>query len=266
MDSFERAFCDTERAADSTLKSATDIAKLAKQLQKAAKGGNITAIKKTQGKLDAALRDLDQVVTNAVSSWPFQDEEEEQYLKSGYTAELRRAASEQGLEIQERDGRLISHPSIVRILPGERAVRIDRKKIATIRPSHLAGILIENQMKPSRYRAEPFLQALHGVYLELVREESPDRLMKSGPGRVVTLNRIYKLFTSLPGSSRGYTPTDFARDLYLLDTSGLTSLKSGATVSFPASTGTRSARGLFTFIGPDGRDVQYYGVRFTNGD
>ena len=205
-------------------------------------------------------------MTNAVSSWPFQDEEEEQYLKSGYTAELRRAASEQGLEIQERDGRLISHPSIVRILPGERAVRIDRKKIATIRPSHLAGILIENQMKPSRYRAEPFLQALHGVYLELVREESPDRLMKSGPGRVVTLNRIYKLFTSLPGSSRGYTPTDFARDLYLLDTSGLTSLKSGATVSFPASTGTRSARGLFTFIGPDGRDVQYYGVRFTNGD
>ena len=205
-------------------------------------------------------------MTNAVSSWPFQDEEEEQYLKSGYTAELRRAASEQGLEIQERDGRLISHPSIVRILPGERAVRIDRKKIATIRPSHLAGILIENQMKPSRYRAEPFLQALHGVYLELVREESPDRLMKSGPGRVVTLNRIYKLFTSLPGSSRGYTPTDFARDLYLLDTSGLTSLKSGATVSFPASTGTRSARGLFTFIGPDGRDVQYYGVRFTDGD
>ena len=60
MDSFERAFCDTERAADSTLKSATDVAKLAKQLQKAAKGGNITAIKKTQGKLDAALRDLDQ--------------------------------------------------------------------------------------------------------------------------------------------------------------------------------------------------------------
>ena len=73
--------------------------------------------------------------------------------------------------------------------------------------------------------------------------------MKSGPRARRDLNRIYKLFTSLPGSSRGYTPTDFARDLYLLDTSGLTSLKSGATVSFPASTGTRSARGLFTFIG-----------------
>ena len=135
MDGFERAFCDTESAADSILKSTTDMARLARQLQKAAKGGNITAIKKTQGQLDAALRVLDQVVTNAVRSWPFQDEEEEQYLKSGYTAELRRAASEQGLEIQERDGRLISHPSIVRILPGERAVRIDRKKIATIRPS-----------------------------------------------------------------------------------------------------------------------------------
>ena len=198
MDSFERAFCDTERAADSTLRSATEMAKLARQLQKAAKGGNIAVIKKTQDKLDAALRNLDQVVTNAVRCWPFQDEEEERYLKGGYTAELRRAASEMDLEIHERDGRLVSYPSIVRILPGERAVRIDTKKFVTIRPSHLAGILIENQKKPRRYRAEPFLRALYWVYSELVREESPDRLMKSGPGRVVTLDKIYKLFTSLP--------------------------------------------------------------------
>ena len=266
MDSFERAFCDIERAADSTLRSATEMAKLARQLQKAAKGGNIAAIKKTQDKLDFALRDLGQVVTNTVRCWPFQDEEEERYLKGGYTAELRRAASEMDLEIHERDGRLVSYPSIVRILPGERAVRIDTKKIVTIRPSHLAGILIENQKKPRRYRAEPFLRALYGVYSELVREESPDRLMKSGPGRVVTLDKIYKLFTSLPGSSRSYTPMDFARDLYLLDTSGLTKLKTGVTVSFPASTGTRGTRGLFTFVGPDGQDVQYYGVRFTEAD
>ena len=263
MSNFEQGFSDTERAADSTLKSATDIARLARQLQKAAKDGHIAAIKKAQNRLDAALGNLRQAVTNAVQAWPFEDGEEEQYLKDGYTAELRRVAFEQGLEIHERDGRLISYPSIVRILPGERAVRIDRKKVSTIRPSHLTGILLESQKKPSRYQARPFLQALYGVYLELVKEEFPDRLMKSGPGRVVRLDRIYKLFTSLPGSRRDYTPTDFARDLYLLDKSGLKEPEAMVAVSFHASTGTRGTQGVFTFVEPDGQVIQYYSIRFT---
>ncbi len=263
MDRLERAFRDTERVADATLKAATDLAKLAKQLQKAAKEGNITSIKRTQDRLNAQLGGLGKEVANAAGSWPFEDEEEEQYLKEGYASELRHAASEQGLEIHERDGRLISHPSIVRVLPGDRSVKIDRKKISTIRPSHLVGILIENQKKPAKYRSMPFLQALYRVYQELVTDESPDRLMKGGAGRVVRLDRVYKLFTSLPGSSRDYTPTDFARDIYLLETSGPAEPKAGVTASFPASTGTRGTRGVFAFIGPDGREVQYYSVRFT---
>jgi hypothetical protein len=266
VDSFERAFSNTERAAESTVKSATALVTLARQLQKAAKEGNITAIKRAQGRLDDALEVLRQTVGNALQSWPFQDGEEEQYLKSGYIDELRRTASEMGLTIRERDGRLISHPSVVRILPGDRAIRIDRKKISTIRPSFLVGILLQDQNKRSRFPAGRFLEALYGVYSELVKEDSADRLVDGVHGRVVQLSRIYKLFTSLPGSNRDYTPTDFARDLYLLETNGETKTKSGATVSFPASTGTRSAKGLFTFVGPNGQDVKYYGVRFAEGD
>ena len=266
MDSMEQAFGNAEEAAASALKSAADLAKLARQLQKAAKEGNIAAIKRAQGKLDAALGDLRQAVADVLQSWPFEEGEEEQYLKEGYAAELLRAAAEQDLEIHERDGQLISHPSIVRVLSRERAVRIDKKKVSAIRPHHLVGLLLQNQKKPIRHRPERFLESLYGVYSELVREEFPGGLVKSGPGRVVPLDRIYKLFTSLPGSGRDYTPTDFARDLYLLDTSGLTKTRKGATVSFPASTGTRGARGLFTFVGPDGRDVQYYGLRFAEAD
>ena len=262
MDNFEQGFRDAERAADSTLKSATDLVKLARQLQKAAKDGNIAAVKRTQSRLDDALGNLRQAVVNAVESWPFDDGEEEQYLKDSYTTELRRAASEQGLEIHERDGQLISYPSIVRILPGERAVRIDRKKVSTIRPSYLTGILLQNQEKPGRYPAGRFLEALYQVYSELAKEDSSDRLMKGSPGRVVPLARIYRLFTSMPGSGRDYTPMDFARDLYQLETSGVTKTKSGATVSFHAAAALRGTKGVFTFIGPKGQDVQYYGVRF----
>ncbi len=263
MDNFEQGFRDVERAADSTLEAAKALVSQAKQLQKAAKMGNIAAIERAQDRLDAASGNLRQAVLNAVQSWPFEAEEAEQYLKKGYAGELRSAAKQLGLDIYERDERLVSHPSIVRILPGEWAVRIDKKKVSTIRPSHLAGILLSNQEKPGRYPAGRFLEALYGVYSELVKEDYSDRLKKGGPGRVVPLARIYKLFISLPGSGRDYTPMDFARDLYQIETSGLTKTRAGATVSFPASAGVRNSRGVFPFVGPKGEYVQYYGIRFT---
>ena len=39
--------------------------------------------------------------------------------------------------------------------------------------------------------------------------------------------------------------------------------KSGARVSFPASTGTKGSSQLITFIGMDGAPVVYYGIAFT---
>ena len=266
MDSFELAFSETERAADSTLTSVADVAKLARLLQKAAKIGNITAIKRNQRNLEAALEVLTQTATNAVQSWPFEAGEEEQYLWNGYAAELRGAASELGLKIHERDGRMVSHPSIVRILPREWAVRIDKKKVSTIRPSHLAGILLQNQKKPSRFPAARFLEAVYRVYCDLAKVESSGRLMEGGPEPVVPLDRIYKMFTSLPGTSGDYTTMDFARHLYQLETSDLRETKSGAIVSFPASTATRSGKGVFSFVGPEGQEIQYYGVRFAEAD
>lgn len=264
MDRFEQGFSDTEKAADSTVKSATDLARLARQLQKAAREGNIAAIKRTQDRLGDALSDLRQATSNAVHSWPFKEEQEEQYLRESYAAELRSVARERGLDLYERDGQLISHPSVVRVQPRDRSIRIDKKKASTIRPSYLVDILLQNQKKPARYPAQRFLGALHAVYSELVKEDATsDRLVRGRQARVIPLARVYKLFTSLPGSSRDYAPTDFARDLYLLETSGVTETSSGATVSFHASTGTRSTRGTFTFVGPDGQDVRYYGIRFT---
>ena len=266
MDSFELAFSETERAADSTITSVADVARLARLLQKAAKIGNITAIKRNQRNLEAALEVLTQTATNAVQSWPFEAGEEEQYLRDGYAAELRSAASVRGLEIHERDGRMVSHPSIVRILPGERAVRIDKKKVSTIRPSHLTGILLLNQKKSSGYPVGSFLESLYKVYLELLIEEPSDRLVKGGPARVVPLARVYKMFTSRPRSGLEYTSIDFARDIYQLETSENTKTKSGASVSFPSSTGTKSVREVFTFVGPDGQDLQYYGVLFSKAE
>ncbi|MEK7820977.1 MAG: hypothetical protein AAB543_07700, partial [Pseudomonadota bacterium] len=48
---------------------------------------------------------------------------------------------------------------------------------------------------------------------------------------VVPLTTVYESLTLLPGTSAEYGPSDFARDLYLLDRSGVSQTKGGARVS-----------------------------------
>ena len=266
MDSFEEAFDNATKVADLALKANQDLSKQLRRLRKASQDGNITAVKREQGRLSEALSKVSEAVSDARVAWSYDDGEEIQYLRAddGYAAELRRVASEKGLVIRERDGQLICHPFIVRIIPGERAVRIDKKKVSTIRPSHLTDVLVKAQKAPSRFRPQSFLEALHKVYLSLTKESST-RLIGGTGALVILLTDVYRLFTSLPGSGRDYTPTDFARDLYELDRSGVTQTRSGAVVSFPASTGARSSRNLYTFVGPDGHEVKYYGIRFMEG-
>lgn len=262
MESFEQAFSDTERAAEATIAAANALARQAKALQKAAKEGNITAIKRQQVSLDAELSKLSQTVNNSVRVWPFQEGQEELYLNEGYAAELIRVAAEQGLQIHELDGQLIISPSIVRILPGSRAVQIGKKRTLTIRPSYLAGVLQANQKRASGYHPNQFLESLYGVYSDITREDGVERLMAGRQGRVITLERIYRLMTVLPRVRREYNETDFARDLYQLEASGVKVTRSGATVSFPTSTGARSSRGVFTFVDPKGNSISYYGIQF----
>ena len=265
MISFEQAFSDMEKSAASTVKSAADLTRLARALEKAAKDGNIAAAKRAQQGMNEALNALRQEVTNSVESWPFGDDEEQQYLNEGYGEELRAVAAGKGLDIYERDGRMIAHPSILRVLPSARAVRIDKKQVSTIRPSRLTDILLDIQKKPPRFPAGRFLESLYQVYVEITREEDPNQMMTARQGRVVQLERVYRLFTSQPGSEREYNRTDFTRDLYVLDRDGPKTTRRGMQVSFPASSGTRGSQGIFSFVAPDGQVVTYYGIQFSGG-
>ena len=79
-------------------------------------------------------------------------------------------------------------------------------------------------------------------------------------GGIVPLAEVYAMFTSLPGSSLQYTKTDFARDIYLLDSSGVTTTKSGAAGEFPFSTAAKSSTRIFSFVDRAGNLLSYYGV------
>ncbi len=263
---FERAFSETEQAAASTVQSAEDLKKQAKRLQKAAKDGKINEIKKGRQRLETALGSLRQEVANAVQAWPFKDEEEEEYLEKHYASELCNVAKEKGLTIHERDGKLIAHPSIVEVLPRDRAVRIDRKKVPTLRPSRMVEDLVKSQKKPPRFKSDDFLETLHWVYTLISREELSARLINDGYGPVVPLVEVYKALTPLPGSKRDYDRVDFTRDIYSLDASGPSRTKKGSRVSFPSSTGAKRARDTFQFVGPDDQLMPYYGIQFSRGE
>ena len=266
MESFEEAFENATSVADVALKANQNLTTQLRRLRRASQQGNVAAVKREQGRLSEALNRVAEAVRGAELAWNYGDGEELEYLRSedGYAAELRRVASEQGLDIRERDGHLICHPAVVRIMARDRAVRIDRKKVSTIRPSHLTEILAKAQKAPARFRPQRFLEALYNVYRDLTKESSGRPIGGTGDP-VILLDQIYRLFTSLPGSSRDYSKTDFARDLYELDRSGETRTRSGATLSLSASTGARSSRNLYTFVGPDGYEVKYYGIRFVEG-
>ena len=225
-----------------------------KQLHRAAALGDIPKVRKASERLLAILESTRQEVGNASSAWSLSPEEEEAYLRDEYAADLISAAKAENLQIQQLDGVLVAFPSIVRVLPADRAVKINRKKVQGIRPAHVVQILKAIQARKPKGAPHTFLEVLHRAYRLLNGNEY---------GKTVALASVYDALTLLPGSTTSYDQTDFVRDLFLLDRSGVTRTKSGAICSLPASTGTKGTRGILSFVAPDGETVTYYGIRFS---
>lgn len=255
-DVFEQAFADAERSAVTAGKAGALIVSAARQMQKAAQQGDIGKLRRAAERLGLVSDAARQDVANARNAWPFTEGEERDYLANDYVKELQDEASRAGLKIYERDSNLLAFPSVVKLMPSELAVRIDKKRIPTIRPGYLVRLLLANQKKKPRQSADKFIECLYETYKIIT---AGDRAFP-----VVKLSQVYRMLTLLPGSKNDYTKSDFALDLFTLDRSGLGSTSSGAMISLPASTGTRGGGGdLFTFVAPDGEVKTYFGLRFT---
>lgn len=254
MNSFEQAFAGVQKSAEAAGRAARDVAKAAKALATAAHQGDIPKLRRAIERLARAQDTAAQEVTNAGESWPFPEEEEETYLRDCFADELVKLAKTEGLQIFPLDADLVVFPSVLRVLSAERAVRIDRKRVAAIRPSHLIATLKSSQSKKSTFEPARFIEALHGAYQALQSAEQIDD--------TVPLARVYELLTLLPGVNTDYDKSAFGRDLLMLSTSGVIRSKSGAIISFPSSTATKGSRGIFSAVGRDGTLIRFYGIRF----
>jgi hypothetical protein len=254
-DTFEETLAATERAVDGALKAAGAATRELRRARAGARSGQVREIRKALQAAEAAAVTLAGESRALLAGF---DPDEQQYLASGgYTKELLAAATAAGLTMYEEDERLLCYPSLVRVLPGEAAVEIDRKRERRLRPSVLVGLLAAGQAKAPRFKPEPFLDSLRTGY-ELVVARGGKRA-----DAVVRLVDVWAVLTILPGQSRDYTRQEFARDLYLLDQSGvIRTSRSPRRLRWSASTGTKGT-GVLATVARSGQHQRYWGLSFT---
>jgi hypothetical protein len=227
------------------------------RLQKAVATGNLRDLERLRQTARAAAEEASR---RAGDCGPFEFDAAAYLAREGeFLTELIEAADKAGVRLYERDGTIFSYPVLVRPDPANAAVRVDKKRVFTLRPETLAASLKEAQSRDPKARPERFIETLFDAY-EYVRAIRKIDAYIDQP-----LSRIYDVLTLLPGSD--YSLLDFTRDLYFLDTSDVQKTRKGFRMSLPASTASRerSARPL-RFVTRDGYEKNYVAIKFTPGD
>ena len=181
----------------------------------------------------------------------------ESYLSTEYRTELLEFAKQNGVSIREVIGLLSAYPTTIRVAPKEQALVIDGKRTPVLRPSSVVALLKKNRDRSGAMPGEKFIETLYSAYTLVCGPE--------GRGRPQALSRLYEVLTLLPGVSSQYTEAAFIRDVSTLNFEGPHQTRNGARLSLPASTATKTHRGVYTAVGPDGEVTQYVGVQFTEG-
>lgn len=255
-DGIEQAFARAEADADAALKAANGMVATLKRYRNAARQGKVRDLTTAADAAKQSVQTLELAVETLGESWAFDDE---QYLESGeFGRELIDQAQAAGLRISELDNRLYCYPALLRVVPGDRAVMIDKTRERRLRPSVLVDLLQSVQKRPPRFRPDAFLGSLHTAY-EVAIARKKGRLA----GAVVSLGELYELLTMLPGQARDYTRQEFARDVYLLDQSGQTATKEGAQIEFHAGAGARMPKGALSVVTQQGTEKKYHGISFS---
>jgi hypothetical protein len=247
----EGALGRVERDVEAGSKAVASLARELKRARAAAASGQVRELRRALDAVQAMAGDVVHRVGAAVAAY---DVDETDMLASGaYAKELLAAAEAGDVAMFAEDDRLLCYPSIVRVLPGDLALEIDRKKARGIRPSVVVAQLAKAQRAGPRFKPAPFLASLVGAYDLVVAGQGKE------PGAVVRLLDVYNTLTLLPGQSRDYTRAEFARDLYLLDQSGETAGPGGRWLRWAASSGTRQA-GVLSTVAMSGQQQRYWGI------
>jgi hypothetical protein len=251
---FEGALARAEADVEAAIRACGALTRELKRVRTAASIGQVRDLRRS---LDAAAQQAGELREAVYTTRGSYDVDETALLASGaYAKELMTAAADAGVVMFEEDERLLCYPSIVRVLPGELALEIDRRRMRGLRPAVVVRQLERTQQAGPRFKPEPFIASLLAAYDLVVAKQ------RKTTGAVVRLLDVYAVLTLLPGQSRDYTKQEFARDLYLLDQTGATTVgTTGRRLRWAASTGTRQA-GVLSTVARTGQQQRYWGIAF----
>ena len=228
----EAALESAQAGAEATGRVAASVARELKRARAAAGTGQVRDLRKALEAAESLTADLAEQLAKVRAAY---DVDEVEHLASGaYTRELMAAAADAGLAMFEEDDRLLCYPSLIRVLAGDLAIEIDRRRERRLRPSVVVDLLNRTQQAGAKARPEPFIASLLAAYDYVIAAQGKTA------GSVVRVVEVYSVLTLLPGQSKDYTKQEFARDLYLLDRSGVSTVGSPRRrLRWAASTGTK---------------------------
>lgn len=256
MGELDDALTAVESDLDGALRAASVVVR---ELKKAKTAAGVGRLRELRTALEDAERLSAQLVAAARAARTGWAVDETDYFASGkYTQELLDQAEKASINMLPQDDRLLCYPSVVRVVAADQTVEIDKKKHRGIRPSSILAILKAGQTRPPRFKPAAFLETLSSAYDLVVAKDG------GTVGGTVRLTDVYGVLTLLPGQGREYTKQEFARDLYLLDQSGVIVTKSGRGLSLPASTMTKmKGRDLLITVTQSGQQKLYAGIAFS---
>ncbi|MCD4652768.1 hypothetical protein K8T06_02415 [bacterium] len=255
---FEDALQKTQTDIDVALKAAKASTAVLKKIQKATQTGDIKPMTRLFELVDESMVKLADTINDAREGWDF---DADTYFSEGeYFQELIEEAKETGVSLFEMDGRVFCYPCILKLLPNDRVVTIDKKREKNLRPSVFVKKLHAIQSKPPKFKPATFLESLYMAYSAVVAQKGEKAIF----GNDIKLLEIYKVLTILPGIAREYSKQDFARDIYLLDQSNIKILKTGFEISFPSASGTKNPSQCLRIITRDGQEKLYHSIAFND--
>jgi hypothetical protein len=252
FNTFEDRLIAIERGIESVVRNISTASTRARKAKRAAQTGSIRDITSAVEELSILISSTYDVIDEIKEQC---DVDVTEFMNSGaYQKEFLELAEEEGVRMIESDGRILCYPTIIQLSPSDGSVLLDKKKERGVRPSFLVKKLKDLSQRQVRFRPEAFIEALAFAY-DLVIAEKKRRV-----GSVVKLQEVHKVLTILP-ASRSYSKSEFARDIYLLDQSGVIKIKDGRTLTLPASALTRSSGTLET-VAKGGQVKLYAGIAF----
>ncbi len=250
--SFESRLAAIEREIDNVARNVTAANSRVRKAKRSAQTGSMRDLSLAVEDLAVLVGTAHNIIAEVQSLCDFDTSD---WIASGsYQKELLELAADEGFPMIESDGRILCYPTIVQLSPSDSAVLLDKKKERGIRPSYLIRKLKDLSQRQVKFRAEAFIEALVFAYDLVVAEK------KRRSEAVVKLQEIYRVLTILP-SSRSYSKSEFVRDVYLLDQSGITLTRDGRKLKLPASAMTRSS-GTMETVAKGGQVKLYAGIAF----